>query len=119
MRPGMNKQAWRRHGKSCSVCGLPKLTHAEEVEEVVFVRSRKRVSGFMRVHCLTGVQYSEARSFAEFVAMVAGHGTDRGSFCSFEVFRLMASFAEAQMLQAFPQLVCCLISEPHVLGTHM
>ena len=52
--------------------------------------------------------------------MVAGHSTDRESFCTdscgLKVFRRMASFAEPQILQAFPRLVGCLISEPRLLG---
>ena len=74
----------------------------------------------MKVHCPNRMQHSEARSFSEFVAMVAGHSTDRESFgtdtCGLKVFRLMAFFAEPQILQAFPRLVCCLISEPRLLG---
>ena len=71
------------------------------------------LDGLMKVHCSNRMQHSEAPSLSEFVATVAGHSSDRESFCTdscgLKVFRLMASLAEPQILQAFPQLllVCC------------
>ena len=104
-----------------SSCADPLQFRHACAEEVVFVRNCATCprDGFRKVRRPSRMQQSEARSFPELLALVVGHCKDRASHCTsacrLEVLRLMSSLTKPQILEAFPQLVCRQISQPHRL----